>query len=177
VEELLRAGDATVRLRRLAPTDSMGELTDLLHRAYARLAAMGLNYTATTQDEDCTARRCAGGTCWVGTADGRLVATVTLRPPAADRECAWYRRPDVASFEQLAVEPALQGRGLGDLLLDRVEREAARWGVGEVACDTAAPARHLVEWYVRRGYRVVATERWPGKTYESRIVSKPVASA
>ena len=48
-------------LRRLAGTDSIAELTDLLHRAYRRLADMGLCYWATHQTEEQTRERIAGG--------------------------------------------------------------------------------------------------------------------
>ena len=68
--------------------------------------------------------------------------------------------------------PELQGRGLGGVVLDRVEARALADGASEIACDTAEPARRLVDWYARRGYRVVGRERWPGKTYESLVLSK-----
>lgn len=48
-------------IRPFSATDSVAELTSLLHRAYARLAQMGLNYTAVDQSPDVTARRIEGG--------------------------------------------------------------------------------------------------------------------
>ena len=44
-------------IRQLAPADSLEELTHLLHRAYAQLGGMGLNYTAVSQPTETTARR------------------------------------------------------------------------------------------------------------------------
>ncbi|TPW03380.1 MAG: hypothetical protein FD129_3057, partial [bacterium] len=39
-------------LRPFGANDSISELTGLLHRAYARLAAMGLKFVATWQTDD-----------------------------------------------------------------------------------------------------------------------------
>jgi GNAT superfamily N-acetyltransferase len=172
VDRTIDLGAERVLVRPLSPTDSAAELTEMLHRAYARLAAAGWNYTATDQDEAVTLRRCATGTCLVGVLRGRLVATITWRPPAPDRECAWFSMPGVFSFEQFGVDPDLQGRGLGAHLLEGVEEDARAAGAREIACDTAEPARHLVYWYVRRGYRVVERVRWAGKTYPSVVLSK-----
>jgi hypothetical protein len=63
---------APITIRPLEPADSIAELTELLHRAYAGLLAMGLRFTATHQDADETARRIAGGECYVAVHDGRL---------------------------------------------------------------------------------------------------------
>lgn len=38
-----------IKVRSLSPADSIPELTRLLHRAYARLATMGLRYMGLTQ--------------------------------------------------------------------------------------------------------------------------------
>ena len=46
-----------IELRKLAVSDSLLDLTHLLHRAYARLAAMGLRYMATHQSEQVTRER------------------------------------------------------------------------------------------------------------------------
>ena len=41
-----------IAIRALGPHDSIEELTALLHRSYAALGAMGLNYTAVDQTAD-----------------------------------------------------------------------------------------------------------------------------
>lgn len=153
----------------------MEELTELLHRAYARLGAMGLNYTATDQDAATTARRAARGECWVAVREGRVVGTITFHSPERARGSPWLDRPDVACFHQFGVEPELQGSGIGGRLLDLAERRAAESGAAEIALDTAEPATHLVALYGRRGYRIVEKAQWRGKRYVSVIMSKPVA--
>src|SRR5688572_32268503 len=108
----MAAGDGTppvgadeVSVGRLGPDDSLQELTDLLHRAYARLADMGLRFVATHQSVDVTRKRAAEGECYVGTAGGRMVATVTFRPAKSTFGSPWLDRPDVCSFQQFAVDP------------------------------------------------------------------------
>jgi GNAT superfamily N-acetyltransferase len=164
-----------VVFRPLAPGDDVAELTALLHRAYARLAAMGFNYTATSQDDDVTRRRCASGECWVGVRAGRVVATLTLVPPGGSQECATFARPGVAVLQQFAVEPSLQGRGVGGALFRRLEERAREIGAEQTAGDTAEGAHHLVAWYLRMGYAVVERVQWPGKTYQSVVVLKRLA--
>ena len=63
-------------IRTLQPSDSLHELTALLHRAYARLGAMGLNYTAVDQSPEITAKRIAGGQCFVAEIEGKLAGTI-----------------------------------------------------------------------------------------------------
>jgi GNAT superfamily N-acetyltransferase len=162
-----------VVVRRLTGSDSMRELTALIHDAYFELGQMNLHYLATTQDETITRRRIEGRECWVAEADGLLVGTILLHPPAR-AGAGWYGRADVAKFSQFAVAPAAQGAGIGTLLLETVERRAAEMGAGELACDTATPAKHLVRMYRRRGYRRVAYASWPNTNYYSVILSKSV---
>ena len=107
------SSEPPVIFRLIAPTDSLEDLTQLLHRAYRPLAEMGLRYVATYQDADRTARRIAGRECYVGIGAGRIVATVTFRTASQTSGCPWYDRPNVSSFGQFAVDSAYQGRGIG----------------------------------------------------------------
>lgn len=161
-----------LRLRALEPGDSVVELTALLHRAYARLGAMGLNYTAVDQSPDVTAKRLGSGTCFVVAQGDRLVGTILVHPTYASNDCAWFTRPGVACVHQFAVDPSLQGGGVGRRLLQRAEDWAREHGFAEVAMDTAEPATHLVAFYGRLGYEVVDTVQWDGKVYRSVVLRK-----
>lgn len=164
-----------VLIRPFRPDDSIVELTDLLHRAYASLAAMGFRYFATHQTEDDTRRRIAGRECYVGVdPGGRIVATVTFRSAQQTDGCPWYDRPEVCSFGQFAVDPGWRGRGIGSQLMDLVERRARETGAAEIALDTAEGAAHLIDMYARRGYRLVGHVRWPDVNYRSVVMSKAV---
>ncbi len=161
-------------IRDLSASDSIVELTALLHRAYARLAAMGLNYTAVDQDSETTVRRAGLGTCLVAELGGRLVGTLSVHGPMPESPCPRYRRPDVAVLEQFAVDPDVQGRGIGRALLAEGERRAASRGAAEALLDTAKPAEHLIRLYEGLGWGIVETVRWEGKTYESVVMAKRV---
>ena len=104
-----------------------------------------------------------------------MVATVTFREASVTAGCEWYDRTDVASFGQLAVAPEYQQRGIGNALLDSVEERARATGAAEISLDTSERAKVLIDWYIRRGYRVVQTADWEATNYVSVILSKPVA--
>jgi len=163
-----------LQVRHLVPSDSIEALTHLLHRAYARLGAMGLNYTAVDQTAEVTARRIAGGQCYVAEWNGGLAGTIVIQPTYRENECKYFTRPGVAAAHQFAVEPALQGHGIGRALLDACERWAAQGGFREVAMDTAEEAAHLIAFYARLGYKHVGHVQWSGKVYRSVVLSKLV---
>ena len=170
-----------VTLRPLAAGDSIEALTALLHRAYARLAALGLNFTAIDQSVETTQRRAVSGHCIVAEVEGRIVGTVTVceaydpnRDPWA-RATPWFYRHDVAHLHQLAVDPPAQGQGLGDRLIDAAEQWAREGGRAVMLLDTAAPAAHLRRRYVRLGYHDVDELQWAGKRYRSALMAKALA--
>lgn len=163
-------------IRRLAPEDSLQEMTDLLHRAFAPLGRLGLTCGCIAQSAATTAARVARGTCFVALQGRRIVGTVTVERPDPAHECSWYRRPRTASAHQLGVEPGTQHQGCGTQLLAVAERWSAAQGYAEFALDTPRRARHLVDWYRARGFRPVDEVRHAGKRYRSVVLSKPVAA-
>jgi len=68
---------------------------------------------------------------------GRIVATGTL---AGDE------------IKRVFVEPALQGRGLGRLIMQRLEEQAVSLGIDTVRLDASLPAK---SFYDRLGYLTV----------------------
>ncbi|MDM7914288.1 MAG: GNAT family N-acetyltransferase [Candidatus Eisenbacteria bacterium] len=166
-----------IAVRLLAEQDSLSDLTALLHRAYAALLAMGFRYVATWQDDAITARRAGKGECYVGWLRGAMVATLTLVPPGRTGGCPYYERAQLATVHQFAVEPALQGRGIGSRLLAFAEDRARRLGAREIALDTAEGAAHLLRLYESRGYRAVERVDWPSTNYVSVILAKDLREA
>jgi GNAT superfamily N-acetyltransferase len=170
-----------VTVRRLAPSDSIAELTTLLHRAYAKQVAMGLRPLAGRQDEAMTKKRVFNGECSVavdhvrddgGRPRQKLVGTILFHEVEESQGPTYFAKPEVASFSQFAVDPDYQGQGLGVLMLDTVERRARETGAVELACTMAEPDVALMEFYFRRGYRLVGHHQWPYTNYRSAILSK-----
>ncbi len=163
-----------ILIRGFRSGDSIPAITRLLHEAYAPLAAMGLRYTATHQDDATTLRRLTRGAAFVGERDGEIVATVTLYPTesAPGACCPWYARPGVFSFGQFAVRPDLQKQGLGGRLIRMLENEALARGATELALDTAEPATQLRAWYDKLGFRFIEHADWATTNYRSVILSK-----
>ncbi|WP_341312576.1 GNAT family N-acetyltransferase [Paraburkholderia sp. IMGN_8] len=167
-------GIGRVELRRFDPSrDSFVALTALLHRAFTRLGAMGLNCTCVDQTVETTRSRAARGDCYVAVCEGRLVGTMTLYAPDRESPCELYRRDDIASVRQFGVEPVWQARGIGTLLLAFADHWAATRGYAELALDTPQPAAHLIAFYRGQGFRIVDFVRFDGKHYDSAILSKP----
>jgi GNAT superfamily N-acetyltransferase len=170
---VLKPIDPLVRLIR--PDDNYQELTDLLHRAYGVLAARGMKFLASHQDEKMTRERAAEGECYVAIHEGRIIGTIVWRNARQTSGTPWYDRPDVASFGQFAVEPALQRCGIGSMLVAIAEHRSATTGAAELALDTAEPAQDLVRFYTQRGYRFIDYTQWGVVNYRSLILSKPIA--
>lgn len=164
--------ETEIIIRELSSIDSLEELTDLLNRAYRTLAEMKLKYTATYQDVAITKKRIANGVCFVALHDERLVGTITYNPVGSSRGSAWLESDGVAHVQQLGVDPEYRGRGIGGRLMQTIEERAANDGALELALDTAVPARQLIDWYERRGYRYIEKVNWTMTNYESVVMSK-----
>ena len=59
---------------------------------------------------------------------------------------------DHVLVENVAVSPEEQGRGVGSLLLDLAEREAAARGIGEIRLYTNEAMTENLAYYPRRGF-------------------------
>lgn len=167
-----QANDTRIMIRPWSENDSLDELTELLHRAYAYLANMGLRFHATFQDASVTKERIEAGHCFVAESDGKVIGTITYYEPWEESSLEVYARPGVAHLGQLAVEPELQKKGIATLLMRHAENFAKSRGMKMVALDTAEPARHLIEWYERMGYEFHCYHQWDVTNYRSVVMVK-----
>lgn len=166
----------TVPVRLFRPEDAE-PLTRLLHEAYAELGAMGLNFTAVDQDVATTLRRAEAGSCWVAERAGHLMGTIAMScPPYEPLRQAWppARLPGIAWLNQLAVGLQARGTGVASLLFHTGMEWAREQGATTVGLDTAAPASHLIALYERWGFATSATIHWPGKNYDSVVMTRPL---
>lgn len=138
----------------------------LVNSAYKELADMGLNYTATYQDETITRDRIRKGRAFVLVKNDEIVGTVlfTIENHFTNKKSGY--------ISQLAIKPTLKKSGLGTILMNFCEDLARIQGLETIQLDTAKPAMHLVNWYQKQGYKIVGETKWEGKTYESWIFEK-----
>jgi GNAT superfamily N-acetyltransferase len=171
----VRLGDYHVSVREFdINIDSSIELTVLLHKAYKRLADLGLHFWATTQTSDQTLDRIKGGICYIALIEERIVGTICFYPQTKKDNCIWYGKDDVGRFGQFAVDPDYQKIGLGRLLLDLVERNALASGKKHLAMDTSEKAHHLIAYYNRLGFQHVEYTQWERVNYQSTVMTKPL---
>lgn len=153
-------------------TDSAEELTDLLHRAYKRLADMGLNFIATFQSVEYTRNYFKKGECYILESEGKLVGTVFYYITIWDDAPEIFKENDSVLIGKFAVEPELQKLGLGSMLMDFVESHAHTNNKKRVVLDTSEKALHLIDYYNKRGYEYKHHWQWPDVNYKSVILSK-----
>jgi predicted N-acetyltransferase YhbS len=117
---------STIIIRPLSRSDSLDELTELLHRSYKKLTDQGLCYLATHQKVKTTRKRIKKCRCYIALFEHKIVGTICYRPPKVKAHHEYYNQPFVASFGQFAVDPEFQNIGLGIKLIDLVGKCAIR---------------------------------------------------
>ncbi|WP_321896203.1 GNAT family N-acetyltransferase [Paraburkholderia heleia] len=163
-------------LRRFdARHDSWEALTRLLHRAFSRLASLGLHCSCADQAASLTRERALAGDCFVAVCNGRIIGTLTLEGHDIHSQCEHYRQRGVASVHQFGIEPKWQSRGIGRALLAFAGRWAAARGYTQLALDTPFPATHLIAFYRAQGFSLVDVVRFAGRGYDSAVLSKAAA--
>ncbi|MEU4167337.1 GNAT family N-acetyltransferase [Streptomyces sp. NPDC026665] len=88
----------------------------------------------------------------VAASDSRLLTVE--RDGALVACCQLEHRGDHAYFGMFAVSPALQGAGLGKVIIAEAERTVREvWGATEMHMTVISVRESLIAWYERRGYR------------------------
>lgn len=88
----------------------------------------------------------------IKSSDSRLLTVE--RAGAVVACCQLEHRGDHAYFGMFAVSPALQGGGLGKVIIGEPERAAREaWGVAAMHMTVISVRDDLIAWYERRGYR------------------------
>ncbi|MGZ3791074.1 MAG: GNAT family N-acetyltransferase [Bdellovibrio sp.] len=141
-------------------------LRKLINASYKELSDNGWNYTATYQDEETTRQRISKGRAFVLENDGKIFGTILFSTENH------FTGKNTAYLGQFAVDPEHKKNGLGSILMDYCESLAVSEQFDGIQLDTAKPATHLVNWYLKRGYKIVGETHWEGKTYDSFIFEK-----
>ena len=170
-----------VTVRRYLIDDSISEITRLLHRAYQPQVAMGLRPLAGRQDDKITLDRVLNSECYLALLDdgdaarSRIVGIILFNEHERVAFPSFFLRPGVSHFAMFAVDPDVQGLGIGRLLLERCEERSREIGSTELALSMAEPDAALRAYYDRRGYRFIEHWQWPYTNYRSCILSKRLA--
>lgn len=135
-------------LRRAATGDAaaIGHLVDAAYGHYAEL--IGRTPLPMLADH---ARAIREDEVWVLEIDGAVAGVIELVP-----------REDHLWVENVAVDPAHQGRGLGRRLLRLAEAEARRHGPGEIRLLTNERYAANIAMYLRYGYAETHREPYQG---------------
>lgn len=77
--------------------------------------------------------------------------------------CIYIKKEfDAVYFGMLTVDPTLQNKGTGKLLLNRLEELAKEWGYQKIRMTVISQRSELIAYYERRGYRFTGkTEPFP----------------
>ena len=87
--------------------------------------------------------------------------------------CELQRNDSVAYFGTFAVDPTLQGGGIGRRLLTYAETEAVRrWGSTAMEMTVITQRRELIAWYERLGFTATGERR--AFSYGEDDVSRPL---
>src|SRR3954451_24010387 len=152
--------DPGVRLRPGVPADAaaIARIVDAAYRHY--VSRIGRPPGPMLADHAAVLERLE---VWIAELDGAAVGLVVL-----DAE------PDHLLLDNVAVDPAFQGRGIGRLLLEHAERRAAELGLPEIRLFTHETMTENQAIYAARGF--VETHRRTDHGFRRGFMSKPVSS-
>ncbi|WP_286277063.1 GNAT family N-acetyltransferase [Naasia aerilata] len=147
-----------VRVRAATPADA-GEVGILVELAYAPYVGR-IGRRPAPMDQDYRAVLLVG-TGWVAELDGRIAGVAIAVP-----------RPTSLLLDNLAVDPEVQGTGIGERLLAEVERHALALGLHRIDLYTNEAMTENLAYYERRGYRETARAEEDGfrRVYLSRML-------
>lgn len=127
---------------RLADATDALAVTDLVQQAYRHYTArIGRQPAPMNADYGCAI---ADEMVWVVDIDDQVGGIIVLHDAS-----------DHLLIDNVAVHPALQGRGIGLLLLDFAERHARARGLSQVRLYTNEQMTENLAYYPRRGYTEV----------------------
>lgn len=168
-----------VNFRIVQSNDDVSELNNLLVSAYRPLAEQGMRYAASHEDKNATQKNIEDGECHIAIHEGKIIACAILRIPKQELKSGWksngpkhYSVSGVTTFGRFAVQPELQGQGIGSKLMDIIEARAQYLGFSELALDTSEHATHLIKMYEKRGYKFIEFHQWDITNYRSVVMSK-----
>jgi GNAT superfamily N-acetyltransferase len=140
------------------------ELLALLHRAFAYMAAR-IDPPSSLHRLDAAglAGKALAERCFLAFRDGRLAGCVFCAP-----------RPDCLYLGKLAVEPALQGQGIGRALIARAEAEARARGLAALELQTRIELAENHAAFARMGFVRTAESAHAGYDRPTSVTMRKV---
>ncbi|WP_138751253.1 GNAT family N-acetyltransferase [Paenibacillus sinopodophylli] len=134
---------------RLAQLEDAERLLHVVYEAYVTIRELELHWPAAHADLALIQDNITSNECYVLEVDGEIAGTVTLSK--GDEVKAITPFPFIKWF---AVDPAYQGQGIGNKLLNWLEQTVIKEKVGAAAVTLATAEKHpwLLAMYERRGY-------------------------
>jgi GNAT superfamily N-acetyltransferase len=131
-----------IMIREAAPAEA-GEVSSVLRESFLEYMSAYTDggFSATTPGADKIESRMGEGPVWVALLDGAIVGTVAAVP-----------RVDGLYMRSMAVLPGARGHGIGELLLERVERYGREQGCGRVYLSTTPFLDRAIRLYERWGF-------------------------
>ena len=132
----------TLRIRRYEPADRDAIRTLHDEALYEVGAHLGDGIWDADLDEIEAVYLQGGGEFLVGVLDGKIVAMGALRRTSDER----------AEITRMRISPGLQGRGIGQRLLDDLHRRARDLGYTTLHLETTVQQRAAQRLYEKNGY-------------------------
>lgn len=148
------------------------QITELYHKAYFEWKEQGIGFAAANQSIEDTKKRLNNGYCIVALLNGELLGSITMTVEN-DNHIKILPNPYL-HLQQLAINPNNQKGGIGRQLMEYAEEVARREKCSAIVLDTAKPAKRLINWYMRLGYRKMGYIKWANVNYYSIEFYKPI---
>lgn len=128
---------------RLAAEDDARAVASVLRESFAEYERLYTRegFDATTPAATAVLRRIEEGPVWVALVDGIIVGSVSVVP----KDEALYVRG-------MGIAPSARGRGIGELLLKRVESFASERGFRRLFLSTTPFLHRAIRLYERHGF-------------------------
>lgn len=142
-------------MRRAQPAEARA-VSELLQRCGQDIQErLGLLNWSVPYPLDLIQQQAGQGFVWVLQEEGQCIGTFTLDFVLPDEyQAAWFHEPaaKAAYLHRLAVDPRIQGRGLGAHCLREVERVAREAGAQWLRFDAYSRNTGIQTFYQKQGY-------------------------
>ena len=141
---------------RLAVADESGEIAEVILQAFGPLEQdyTPESFAIVTPSADEVRARFEEGPMWVAVKGGEIVASVSVLP-----------EPEWLYIRSMAVSPTAQGVGVGEKLLNEIEKYAIENGFDRLFLYSTDFSKNAIRLYERNGFELVrytTAEEWFG---------------